>query len=416
MPPRFTESQMYASLPKSGAVSPQSMGPSSSTTSLPSSAASSPYSEAAPSSASASTSTVAKPNVVQNAFREVRHFAGGLISHPYETTKHFTLLRHSHGLVFFQGPTTSLAISIFSDGPLPPDRTLWLQNKGFSGKTGMRLKALMGANGSWLNVTPTMAIDSDQLNPSDERAWQRDIGHFRKKAKPAKIREKHKLRETVVLRIPAEAGDGYFSVVLCTGDKKKNLCTSPTFRLLSTSTSMHSIKGASLSTLPLELGAMAVNVYATSKIAAVAGPVATVVQNRVQKYMPSTITTAVVKGAGTKAYDMAGSHEKLQKYMPSEATRENIKKGTTKAYDLAGGKEKVHAQVQDKFRTVVSDGNTLYEQQLSHSSLPSNSTDIALDAGPQPPYPIRFTCTSSSAPPDPSPSLPTTTLTSVPDH
>ncbi|TVY24247.1 hypothetical protein LHYA1_G007029 [Lachnellula hyalina] len=414
MPPRFTEPQMYASPQSSGNVTPQSLGPSSSTNSLPSSAASSPYSEAAPSLASASTSTVAKSNAVQNAFREVRHFAGGLISHPYETTKHFTLLRHSHGLVFFQGPTTSLAISIFSDGPLPPDRTIWLQNKGFSGKTGMRLKALMGANGSWLNVTPTMAIESEQLNPSDERAWQRDITQFRKKAKPTKIREKHKLRETVVLRIPAEAGDGYFSVVLCTGDKKKNLCTSPTFRLLSTSTSMHSIKGASLSTLPLELGAMAVNVYATSKIAAVAGPVASVVQNRVQKYMPSTITTAVVKGAGTKAYDMAGSHEKLQKYMPSEATRENVKKASTKAYDMAGGKEKVHAQVHEKFRTVVSDGNTLYEQQLEHSNMSSN-TDIALDAGPQPPYPIRFTCTSEPLI-DAETSLPTTNLAGVPDH
>jgi hypothetical protein len=72
-----------------------------------------------------------KSNAVQNAFRDVRHFAGGLISHPYETTKHVTMLRHSHGLVFYQGTSTSLAISIFSDAPLPPDRSLWLQNKGY---------------------------------------------------------------------------------------------------------------------------------------------------------------------------------------------------------------------------------------------------------------------------------------------
>jgi hypothetical protein len=244
----------------------------------------------------------------------------------------------------------------------------------------MRLKAFVGATGSWLNVTPTMGIGSEQLNPSDERAWQRDIAQFRKKAKPEKIREKHKLRETVVLRIPAEAGDGYFSVVLCTGDKKKTLCVSPTFRLLSTSASMHSINGASLSTLPLELGAMAVNVYATSKISAVAGPVVSTVQSQVQKYMPSTLT------------------------------KEDIEKAGTKAYDISGGKEKVHA--------LVSRGNHLYEQQLEGSYAPANNIDVTLDQGPQPPYPIRFTCTSEPilGPETEPSSLPSTNLIGVPDH
>lgn len=392
MSPRFTESEMYASPQSSGIITPYSAesDPALTTTSLPSTAASSPYDEIPPYEVSTSTPTVSKPNAVQNALREVRHFAGGLISHPYETNKHYTMLRHSHGLVFFQGTSTSLAISIFSDGQLPPDRSLWLQNKGLSGKTGMRLKAFLGATGSWLDVTPTMAIESEQLNPSDERAWQRDIAHFRKKAKPAKIREKHILRETVILRIPVEAGDGYFSVVLCTGDKKKNLCTSPTFRLLSTSASMHCVKGASLSTLPLELGAMAVNVYATSKISAVAGPVAKIVQSRVTKYMPSAIT------------------------------REAFEKASTKAYDLSGGKEKVH----EKVHALVEKGNNLYEQQLQDSLLPANTIDGPLDEGPQPPYPIHFTCTTLNAP-KPSPeaeeeaepsSLPSITLSGVPDH
>lgn len=49
----------------------------------------------APSSQSTSPSAYA-----QKAYREARHFAGGLISHPYEHTKHYTVLRHSHGLVF----------------------------------------------------------------------------------------------------------------------------------------------------------------------------------------------------------------------------------------------------------------------------------------------------------------------------
>src|SRR6202034_649228 len=90
----------------------------------------------------------------QKAYREVRHFAGGLIRHPSQSTKHFSILRHSHGLVFYQGPRTSIAISIFADAPLPTDRTIWLQGKGWTGHAGMRARALAGWNGKWIDVTP----------------------------------------------------------------------------------------------------------------------------------------------------------------------------------------------------------------------------------------------------------------------
>ncbi|KAA8574158.1 hypothetical protein EYC84_005673 [Monilinia fructicola] len=56
---------------------------------------------------------------VSKAFQEARHFAGGIIARPSESTRHFSILRHSHGLVFYQGCSTTLAISIFSDAPLP---------------------------------------------------------------------------------------------------------------------------------------------------------------------------------------------------------------------------------------------------------------------------------------------------------
>lgn len=174
-------------------------------------------------SASSQSSTSSQ---LKKAYEEARHFAGGLIQRPIESTKHFTILRHSHGLVFYQGSSTSLAISIFSDEPLPLDRSLWLQSKGWTGKTGMRAKAFMGRNANWLNVTPTVAVGTEQLNPTDERAWQRDFQKFQRKA-PAKIRGRHQLRETAVVHIPAEAGDGYFQIVLCTLDKKKNFLYQP---------------------------------------------------------------------------------------------------------------------------------------------------------------------------------------------
>ncbi|KAI9035207.1 uncharacterized protein KD926_004291 [Aspergillus affinis] len=246
------------------------------------------------------TSATSEPSAVQKAYGEARHFLGGLIAHPTESNKHYTILRHSHGIVFYRGSTTSVTLSIFSDAPLPPDRTLWLQSKGWTGKTGMRTKALLRLNDDWINVTPSLALHADQVPPSDERAWQRDIDKFRRKNTSHKLRS-HVLRETVVARIPADAGDGYFQLVLC-GPKKKVLCGSPIFRVLSTSLSPSSVRGASLSTLPLEMGAMVLGLYAQATANRVIGPAAAVVQSKVDTYSPSPIK----KYAAEKAITVSG--------------------------------------------------------------------------------------------------------------
>lgn len=238
------------------------------------------------------------PSPVQKAYGEARHFLGGLIKHPTESNKHVTILRHSHGLVFYRGSTTSVAVSIFSDAPLPEDRTLWLQSRGWSGNTGMRTKALFRLNDSWLDVTPVMPLRADQVNPDDERAWQRDINKFRKKA-PPRTRDKHLLRETAVVRIPAEAGDGYFQLLLCQGQKKKVLGNSPIFRVLSTSTNPHSLRGASLTTLPLEVGAMVLTLYAQTAARTVAAPAAAAVATKVEPFRPSWLTQTALQNAYT---------------------------------------------------------------------------------------------------------------------
>jgi hypothetical protein len=243
---------------------------------------------------------------VQKAYGEARHFLGGLINHPTESNKHVTILRHSHGLVFYRGNSTSVAVSIFSDTPLPQDRTVWLQNKGWSGKTGMRAKALFRLNNSWLDVTPGMPIRADQVNPDDERAWQRDIKKFLKKTS-TKLRDTHLLRETAVVHIPAEAGDGYFQLVLCQGAKKKVLGNSPVFRVISTSTNPHSIRGASLSTLPLEVGAMVASLYAQTAAQTVMTPATSVVKSKLNPYRPSWLTQA----AAQKAYSASGVQDRV---------------------------------------------------------------------------------------------------------
>jgi hypothetical protein len=259
-----------------------------------------------PRSVSTSDSPSSEPSKWKTAMEDARHFAGGLMSHPVESTKHFSILRHSHGLVYYQGPSTNLAITIFSDQPLPPDRTLWVQRKGWTGKTGMKAKALLRTNSSWINVTPSERAEPAQLTPSDERAWQRDIRKFLDKA-PKEIKH-HTPRETDVLRIPASVEDGYFRVVLCAGEGSKSvLCPSPVFRVASTSTSSSSIKGASLSTLPMEIGIKVLSSTAKTAAGNVISPVTSAIHGQFSQYKPGFL----VQEAGSTAYDATGVQNKI---------------------------------------------------------------------------------------------------------
>jgi hypothetical protein len=284
----------------------------------------------------------------QKALGDAKHFLGGLIARPSVSTKHYSILRHSHGIVFYQGSNTFLAISIFSDEPLPVDRTIWMQCKGWSGKTGMRAKALFGLNDSWHNVTPSIAIHPDQVTSGDERAWQRDIKRFKKKAANSN-HEGHQLRQTAIIRIPVEATDGYYQFILCRGEsKRKSLCTSPVFRVVSASSDPSSLRGASLSTLPLELGAWAGSMYARTAASTVVAPLTSRIQSGTQKVMPSVKTQTAVQ----KAYSNSGLSDRVNSNVVDASAR----------YDKAKGLEYAH--------------------------LDANGFDI--EAGPVEPYPVTF--------------------------
>ncbi|EXJ84691.1 hypothetical protein A1O3_05361 [Capronia epimyces CBS 606.96] len=313
-----------------------------------------------PSSASAPTApSKEKSSALQaklkTALQEAKYLAGGLMSHPYESTKHYTMLRHSHGLVYYSGPYTNLAITIFSDRELPADRTLWLQRKGFSGKTGLKVGALMGARSTWIDVTPTIRATPDQLNPNDERAWQRDIKKFLKHA-PKDI-QSHRVRETDILRIPSDADDGYLRVVLCTAQGKKVLCGSPIFRLASSSTDVSSLRGASLTTMPLEIGMKIASVVANNTVTATLSPVADTARGFV-------------------------SDQVTQVYQPGFIAQEAM----TTAYD-------------SEVQTRIDNMNEQYDQARdgSYSRLEQDTYDalarpdiIGDDTGPAAPFPVRF--------------------------
>ncbi|KAI0540847.1 hypothetical protein GGR58DRAFT_459178 [Xylaria digitata] len=221
---------------------------------------------------------------------ETVYFAGGLISHPFESTKHYSILRHSPAIVYYKGPETNVTISVFGDSTLPSDRSFWIQRKGFSGNIGMAASALMRTTSNWIDATPSVQALVSNVPASDERAWQRDIKKFLKKASKDKRLSKHIIRETCVLRVPAVAADGYLRIVMCTGQRSKtSLCPSPTFRLASTSSDVSVLRGASLTTLPLEMGLKAASVIGNQYVQRVIGPAQTVVQSRLKYMQPEFI-------------------------------------------------------------------------------------------------------------------------------
>ena len=312
----------------------------------------------------ASTTTAATTSTAgqkwKAALGEAQYFAGGLVSHPAESNRHYSIIRHSKALVWYRGPSTSVSITILSDVDLPANRTVWLQQKGYSGNMGMSLKALVGSTGTWIDVTPATKAAPEHLPEVDERGIQRDLRRFAKKASGRA--KKHIARETHVVRIPAAAVDGYFRVVVCAGSgekaRKSTLCGSPVFRVASTTTEISVTRGASLSTMPLEVGVKVASTVGQQVAKRYAGAATLVVQNKAT----STVTKTVSKKA-----------------------LENIKRGA------AVGQQVVQTTGADK---AVSDSWKRQQGNKGrYQAAVFETTTVSIvgsDDGPEPPFPVTF--------------------------
>lgn len=192
----------------------------------------------------------------------------------------------------------------------------------------MNLKSLVGANDSWLDVTPSSQASPADMATGDERACQRDITKFLKKA--PKNLSRHVARETHVVRIPAAADDGYFRLVLCAGggggdngtSKRKVLCPSPVFRVASTSTDASVMRGASFASMPLELGIKAGSIVATTVANKYIGPAAAVVQARTKKIQTAKTVTKYAShiASGKSAVEKSGIKTTVTEYEAQYAT------------------------------------------------------------------------------------------------
>ncbi|KAL5611486.1 hypothetical protein BROUX41_000915 [Berkeleyomyces rouxiae] len=262
-------------------------------------------------SPSSSTSSIpqTQPPAWKNALGEVQFMAGGLLSRPAESSRHYTVIRHSFALVWYRGPTTSVSVTILSDEPLPPTRRIFLQQKGYSGNTGMAVKAMVGIKDAWIDVTPQQRVESTQIRSTDERAIQRDLARFAKKASGRLA--KHTPRETCIVRIPSAAQDGYFRLVVC-DDKKKTLAACPVFRIASATTDSSVVRGAGLRMMPIELGVKVGSTIASATVSKyTGGPIRGAVGSRVKKYGDKMVKAQKL---GTKAYETSGLDKHVQEH------------------------------------------------------------------------------------------------------
>ncbi|KAG5982682.1 hypothetical protein E4U55_001527 [Claviceps digitariae] len=338
------------------------------------------------------------PSRLKAALAEAQFLAAGLVSRPAESTKHYTIIRHSHGLVWYKGPKTSIAITILADEPLPANRTLHLQEKGYSGNMGMSLKALMGPRDNWIDVTPVTESQANHIPEVEERAIQRDLKRFVGKA-TGRLR-KHIPRETHLIRIPASATDGYFRLVLCcagrSGDddaavvKRRILCGSPVFRIASTSTDISVVRGASLSTMPLEMGIKVASTVGTQVVKKYTGIAGAVVHSSAGQFAAKH---AVKKAA------VAVAHRKLETY-------------TGGLQDAVQQSWRQNRQQQQSSQH----GVVLHEASMPPAMIVEI---VGADHGPEKPFPIEFdgrvsrrTAASMAS----ALGLPTAMLERVPDH
>ncbi|UNI19348.1 hypothetical protein JDV02_005537 [Purpureocillium takamizusanense] len=320
----------------------------------------------------------------KTALGEAQYFAGGLVSHPAESTRHYSIIRHSHALVWYRGPCTSVTVTVLSDVPLLEEDkatagsdnrrrrrrpSLWLQEKGYSGGLGMAVKALVGSTGRWIDVTPAREARPEHIPEADERAIQRDLRRFAKRAS-GRVKA-HVPRETYVVRIPATATDGYFRLVLCAGGgggggggeegkekhsaPKRVLCGSPIFRIASTSTDVAVVRGASLSTMPLEVGVKVASTIGQQVAKKYAGVAGAVVQNRAAK-------VAHYAAAKTAARTAVETYHKVPGLASSVS--ESWQRGR---------------QERDN-----------WQQQQQHLREPTVIAVIGPDAGPSAPFPVLF--------------------------
>ncbi|KZT62723.1 hypothetical protein CALCODRAFT_479010 [Calocera cornea HHB12733] len=180
--------------------------------------------------------------------------------------KKYSTLRHTRPFIYYAGTRTVVPISVFGKEPLPDDRKVFLQRRGYrTGLLGWTLGSLLGgAHLPGWDVTPQthdVWSATTRLTTKQRAQYDADISHlFSSASAPGQT-----LQQTLLVHIPVASGDGYFRLRV-TSRKGEDLAVSGVFRVGSLTWASAQPRGASIVGIVPELGVRAA--FLTAKTAA----------------------------------------------------------------------------------------------------------------------------------------------------
>ncbi|KAH7090046.1 hypothetical protein BKA62DRAFT_726279 [Auriculariales sp. MPI-PUGE-AT-0066] len=165
----------------------------------------------------------------------------------------YTVLRHTRPFVIYQGVRTTVPITILGETPLPSDRRVFLQRRGYrTALFGWSVGGMLGGSHMpGIEVTPV----TDQPISSISSSIMKDIARICPHLNPL---------QTLSIHIPVASGDGYFRFRVTKADGRTALATSPVFRVGSISLSSAHPQGATLIGLAPEFVLRSVSLGATT--------------------------------------------------------------------------------------------------------------------------------------------------------
>jgi hypothetical protein len=224
----------------------------------------------------------------------------------YISSSAYSTIRHTHSWVYYRGTSTTVPISILGSKPLPKDRRIALQRRGF--RTGL----LGWTIGGWLGGTIGKEID---VTPQTLGSWESDIEAKQREQYLGEVKEflgsavgpkDHKVLETDLVHIPVSSGDGYFRLLVYpSASSRSAIASTAPFRIGSLSLRSAHPRGASIVTFLPELALKVVSVTATT--AAWTSFYTAFPLLKVAQMIPGT--NAWGNWAMTKAYKLAGGQE-----------------------------------------------------------------------------------------------------------
>ncbi|TDL20300.1 hypothetical protein BD410DRAFT_791085 [Rickenella mellea] len=163
----------------------------------------------------------------------------------------YSILRHCRPFVVYQGVKTSVPVTVLGVKPLPSDRRVFLQRRGYrTAMFGWYVGGLLGGSKlPGIEVTPTTQSAFTSLSSSQQSQYEKDITRLF----PSHSSLQQIPLETLQVHIPVSSGDGYFRLRVTTGKSSKSIAESPVFRVGSLSLSSAHPQGASMFGLVPEL-------------------------------------------------------------------------------------------------------------------------------------------------------------------